>query len=118
MRFLQTSWDQVFCASSQIHVTDPGDDRRGYWHEARHKDGAGSACHMAITGYSRRDVCFYVGGADEKIEPLIIHNKPGTVYMGLVTGCEHEVKHVPSAATEKKRLARLRHVLLIDYGAE
>ncbi len=61
---------------------------------------------------------FLRGGADEKIEPLIIQNKPGTVYMGLLSGCEHEVKHVPSAATEQKRFARLGHVLLVDYGAE
>ncbi len=69
-RFLQTSWDQVFCASQQIHVTDPGDDRRGYLHEMRHKDGAGSACHMGITGYKRRDVCFYVGGAPTRRSSL------------------------------------------------
>ena len=81
----------MFLASAQCQVTEPGNAERGFWTEPRHTDCAGSAIHLAITGFSSRDVRFYVAGENE--EPLVIENTKGTMYMGLTTGCKHEVSH-------------------------
>ena len=90
----ERTWRDIFLATQQTHVVESGDAERGMWTEPRHKDGGGSCPHGGATGYGERDVQFFVPGAEE---PLIIQNTPGTFYMGLLTGCEHQVYHVPSA---------------------
>ena len=71
---------------------------QGMWSEACGPNHAtrtaGGPAPMGGYGYGERDVQFFVPGAEE---PLIIQNTPGTFYMGLLTGCEHQVYHVPSA---------------------
>ena len=103
--FVNTPWDQMFLASAQCQVTDPGDAERGFWTEPRHTDCAGSAIHLAITGFSSRDVRFYVAGENE--EPLVIENTKGTMYMGLTTGCKHEVSHKACAVEDKFKMSDL-----------
>ena len=103
--FVNTPWDQMFLASVQCQVTEPGDAERGFWTEPRHTDCAGSAIHLAITGFSSRDVRFYVAG--EKGEPLVIENTKGTMYMGLTTGCKHEVSHKACAVEDQFRMSGL-----------
>ena len=103
--FVNTPWDQMFLASAQYHVTEPGDAKRGFWTEPLHTDGAGSAIHLAITGFSKRDVRFYVAGKSE--DPLAIENTLGTMYMGLMTGCKHEVSHKACAVEDKFNMSGL-----------
>ena len=73
------------------------------WHEPRHNDGAGSVMHMSLTLYGARDVHLEQGTGAKTDAPrmwkageppdMVIPCAPGTVYVGQLTGCTHQVHH-------------------------
>ena len=75
----------------ELHVMEPGDDKRGWWREKWHNDGAGSILHASLTHYGRRDVACDVG--DGSSRTVVIPCEPGTIYFGQMTGPRHQVHH-------------------------
>ena len=54
--FLRNSMETLFLTCGEVHVADPGSPERGWRDEPRHRDGAGSAIHLSLTLFGRRDV--------------------------------------------------------------
>ena len=88
--FLSTPLNDIMMSSAELHSTWGGNVEEGFWEEPEHQDGAGSGMHMALTLWGRR-VCLakQVDGAPD----ILLRNVPGTVYMGQLTGPEHQVTH-------------------------
>ena len=60
--------------------------------EPHHADGSTSILHLGIGTAGRRDlVCDQVSAAPQ----VVLKNVPGTVYLGQLTGPEHQVFHQP-----------------------
>ena len=78
---------------------NPQQEDGSLWHEPWHQDGGGSVLHLGLTLYGNRTCKFLEKDASppgDRERLMIIHNQPGTVYMGQVTGAEHGVEHAPT----------------------
>ena len=64
--------------------------------EERHSDGLMSILHMGLTLYGRRYVAMY----DKDGRVRRIFNEPGSIYLGTLTGAEHQVCHTEAAPLE------------------
>lgn len=73
---------------------------------ARHLDGGDSALRMGITLAGARTLRCEQGdgggaaGDGEAAADALVRNRPGSVYMGALTGCWHQVHHKRVAAEE------------------
>ena len=84
------------------------------WSEDKRQDGGGSVVHVGITLLGRRDL---VCDRGDCVAPLVVRCTPGHVYLGGLTGPEHQVHHqVPlpgevlcnsGVATSRERDSRL-----------
>ena len=112
-QFLETSHARWFLTVGQLHIFE---EPRAL-EEDRHFDGGASILHMGVTLFGRRDVVFYPddlppkasGAKSAKKAPPHIHadphvsipQMPGSVYLGVLTGCQHQVIHkLPRAEVE------------------
>jgi hypothetical protein len=85
--FLETDMDEWCLTSGELNVLRPGsgDD---LWAEPEHLDGGASVLHMGVTLFGRRHIrCVQGDGLPEIFLPC----KPGSVYMGQLTGPLHQV---------------------------
>jgi hypothetical protein len=90
--FMQHTLDSWLGSSGELCVVKSG----GTWAEQVHQDGGASVVHCGITLFGdRRLVCQRPDDTS-----VVIHNTPGTVYIGGLTGPTHGVTHVPSAADQ------------------
>ena len=90
--FLEHTFDQWFCNAAELAVTE----NLGHRPEPVHMDGGASILHAGITLYGHRCLTCQRPG----YVPLDVHNHPGTVYMGVLTGPRHQVKHQHSEADD------------------
>ena len=75
---------------AEINFIDPGDVSRGFWREPLHQDGGASVIHMGLTLFGRRDLRLLQGGT---LPDVVLHLRAGSVYVGQLTGAEHQVLH-------------------------
>lgn len=61
------------------------------WSEPSHQDGGASVLHMGITLFGRRKVVCHQG---KDLPPVELVCPPGSVYLGGLTGPEHQVHHL------------------------
>ena len=93
-KFLSLSLPQWLASCGELVFVEPGDADRGFWKEPLHQDGGASVFHMGFTLYGRRDLVCQQGFGQPD---LLVENAPGTVYLGQLTGPQHQVTHVASA---------------------
>jgi len=85
--FLEQPLDSWFGNAGELCVTEAD----GSWEEKLHQDGAASVVHLGITLYGqRRLVCHVPQGS-----PVVVKNRPGSFYVGGLTGPHHQVFHEP-----------------------
>jgi hypothetical protein len=84
--FLDTPWHQWLLQAAEVHVFP----QAGRVKENLHQDGSAGVIHMGLTLYGRRDVVCYQG---DGLAPVVMHQFPGAVYLGGLTGPEHQVCH-------------------------
>jgi len=100
--FLATPAREWFLSAGELHITKHG-SAGAWWDEPRHQDGAGSILHLSLTLAGRRDVRCEQPHTNEVIVPC----RPGTVWLGQLTGCWHQVHH---------RLAEQAEYLQTEHG--
>ena len=84
--FLKHGWHRWLFQAAEVHLLpSPGDLK-----EDQHQDGAASVLHMGLTLFGRRDVVCQQG---EDLAPVILPQFPGALYIGGLTGPEHQVCH-------------------------
>ena len=94
---MSLTFPQWFASCGELVFVEPGDEERGFWEEPLHNDGGASVFHMGVTIYGRRDlVCLQPRGDPN----VLVRNVPGTVYLGQLTGPQHQVTHAASAQAE------------------
>ena len=71
-------------------------DAKGSWEEPKHQDGGASVLHLGVTLCGRRDLVCDVENGD----PITVHNIPGSVYLGTLTGPAHQAFHRPAKPIE------------------
>jgi hypothetical protein len=92
---LDTPVHDWFLTCGELNISNAGSvassqEASGPWEEPLHQDGGASILHMGLTVYGRRDVRFVQGPG---LADVAVRNVPGTVYLGQVTGAEHQVHH-------------------------
>ena len=88
--FLQLSVAEWFASAGELVFVEPGNEDAGFWSEPEHLDGGASVMHMGVTLYGRRTlVCKQCFGLPD----VTVVNVPGTVYVGQLTGPQHQVTH-------------------------
>ena len=90
--FLESRWPAYWCTCAELTFSDA----RGGWLEEKHTDGLQSVLHMGLTFYGRRYLDLY--DAEGGVHSLL--NEPGTVYMGTLTGPQHQARHADAEAHE------------------
>jgi hypothetical protein len=91
VHFLRTPLDQWFAVCGELNITKAiNEDGSGHWKEPVHQDGGASILHMGVTLYGRRRLVCHQGFGEPDV---ILDNVPGTVYLGQLTGPEHQVLH-------------------------
>ena len=91
LHFFRAELRDWFLSCGELCFT-VGTDARCDWVEAKHQDGAMSVFHAGIIVAGRGDlVCFQGGDADARA--LVVPQEPGSVYIGQLTGPEHQVFH-------------------------
>jgi hypothetical protein len=95
--FMATPLEEWFVTCGELCFTSGGSKNNGYWEEPKHQDGGMSVLHLGMTlGGNRRLRCWQT----EDLPDIVLDNAPGTVYLGQLTGCEHQVTHQPSEPWE------------------
>ena len=61
------------------------------WSEPPHQDGGASVLHMGVTLFGRRKLVCHQGS---DLPPVELVCSPGSVYLGVLTGPEHQVHHL------------------------
>jgi hypothetical protein len=81
----------------ELCFTSGGSTTDGFWEEPKHQDGGMSVLHLGMTlGGNRTLRCWQT----DELPDILLHNAPGNVYLGQLTGCEHQVTHEPSEPWE------------------
>jgi len=94
--FLHTPLNEWLLTCGELCISRAGGEGEDMWNEPRHKDGGGSVLHLGITLFGKRLLrCEQADGQD-----IVVENFPGTVYLGTLTGCYHQVHHKAAAANE------------------
>jgi hypothetical protein len=89
IHFLQHTLDSWFLSCGEFTMSEAD----GSWAEPVHLDGGASVVHCGITLFGdRRLVCERPGDTG-----VVMHNTPGSFYIGGFTGPTHGVTHLPSA---------------------
>ena len=89
-KFLELPFPQWFASCGELVFVEPGSEAEGFWAEPEHQDGGASVMHMGVTLYGRRGlVCRQGLGRPD----IYLANKPGTVYLGQLTGPWHQITH-------------------------
>jgi hypothetical protein len=88
-KFLKQSIEEWFLSCSELTFIDPCEGEAGYLTEKRHMDGPMSVFHGALTLSGARDLFCEVRGSGRVCVP----NRPGTMYLGNLTGPRHQVVH-------------------------
>jgi hypothetical protein len=102
--FMQTPLEEWFVTCGELCFTSGGSMSDGFWEEPKHQDGGMSVLHLGLTlGGNRTLRCWQTEGLPD----VVLHNAPGTVYLGQLTGCEHQVTHQPSQPWELMDVADL-----------
>ena len=99
--FKRTPWQNWMLTRAELVVIRPSDAGTGFWVEPRHQDGGQSVFHMGLTLAGRRKLICYQDGLGPDLE---LHNYPGVVYFGSLTGPEHEVFHEEACADDMMTL--------------
>ena len=96
---LNTDWSSWLLVAGQIHVfSNPGADLV----EPPHFDGAASFLHMGITLFGRRVLRLWTGARGHaSAEQMEVEMVPGSVYIGTLTGAEHQVQHLRARASHE-----------------
>ena len=95
--FLDTPMSQWLLTCGELAVSDPGrSDQGGCWREAVHLDGGASVLHLGLTLFGRRGLLLM----EPDGETVVLRNSPGSVYLGLLTGPEHQVVHEDGSTAE------------------
>ena len=90
--FLKTPLDRWFLPTNQLNFTKGIKRDASHLVENKHFDGSTSVFHMGLGVGGRRNlVCNQTGSAPQ----VLLKNIPGTVYLGQLTGAEHQVFHQP-----------------------
>ena len=99
--FLKSPLPSWFLAAGELHIFR--DAAGGV--EERHPDGGASCLHMGLTLYGRRELTFFLPEASveggfapaSRVRPSEVKFcfVPGSVYLGTVTGAQHQVSHLP-----------------------
>ena len=90
--FLDTPFDSWFGACAELCISETTG-----WNEDLHKDGGASVLHLGVTLWGRRIVRCEQG---EGLPDIRLQCVPGNVYLGGLTGPEHQVHHQPAAPDE------------------
>ena len=95
--FMATPLEEWFVTCGELVFTSGGSTTRGFWEEPKHQDGGMSVMHLGLTLAGNRTLrCWQT----HELPDIVLHNAPGTVYLGQLTGCEHQVTHQPSEPWE------------------
>lgn len=90
--FLATPFSEWFATCGELCITAATNSGgTTHWSEPEHLDGGGSIVHMGITLFGRRQLVCHQGTGSPDVALLC---KPGSVYMGGLTGPLHQVHHV------------------------
>ena len=95
--FLKFEVHEWFASCGELVFVEPGDVERGFWAEPEHQDGGGSVMHLGVTLFGRRELVCRQGLG---LPDVKVHNAPGTVYVGQLTGPVHQVTHQASRPRE------------------
>ena len=80
----------ISAASNKDAATGPN-TAATCWSEPQHQDGGASVLHLGVTLFGRRKlVCHQLGDSP----PVELVCPPGSVYLGVLTGPEHQVHHL------------------------
>jgi hypothetical protein len=88
-KFLEISWRQWFVSATETCFIQAGNDEDGYWDEEEHQDGGASILHLGVTLCGRRDLVMQEADSTKQV----LDNRPGSVYLGTLTGPRHQVFH-------------------------
>ena len=88
--FLDSSWREWALSAGELVFTQASNSAGEQWSEPEHQDGGASILHLGLTVYGHRELVCQQG---EQLPPVSVLNVPGTVYLGPVTGCVHQVHH-------------------------
>jgi hypothetical protein len=95
--FMDAPLSQWFMTCGQLMITAAGSGPT-LWDEPSHNDGGASVLHIGVTLYGRRRCRCLRGGA---LADIIIPCRPGSVYLGGLTGPTHQ------ACTETNRVTTI-----------
>jgi hypothetical protein len=102
--FMATPLEEWFVTCGELCFTKGGSSSDGFWEEPKHQDGGMSVLHLGLTLAGNRTLrCWQT----ENLPDIVLHNAPGTVYLGQLTGCEHQVTHEASEPWELLEVAGL-----------
>ena len=108
--YLATPWESWFLTAGEIHMFDnPGQLR-----EELHKDGGASTLHLNITLYGRRILECFTHQAELASRSWRL--LPGTVYLGTLTGPEHQVMDLVGAIHALRYLLHSRAFNSVGIG--
>ena len=82
--FLNDCFSGSTFAYATVQVMEPGERR-----DKKHFDGGASLLHMGITIFGERKVHLWLDGG----ETHVLHQRPGSVYIGNMCAVEHQVEH-------------------------
>ena len=93
--FLDTPHPSWCLVAGQLHIFE----EPGQLEEPSHHDGGASILHMGVTLSGRRRLRCFAAGAEGEYQDM--PQMPGSVYLGTLTGCLHQVLHdTPRASSE------------------
>jgi hypothetical protein len=88
--FMTTPLAEWFVTCGELVFTKGGNKTDGYWQEPKHQDGGMSVMHLGLTLAGNRTLrCWQT----DDLPDIVLQSGPGTVYLGQLTGCEHQVTH-------------------------
>jgi len=88
--FVSTTWENWVATCGELCITAATNSDGSCWREPEHLDGGASVVHMGVTLFGRRLLVCQQGPGLEAVEVLC---RPGSVYIGGLTGPLHEVIH-------------------------
>jgi len=88
--FVATTWENWVATCGELCITAATNSDGSCWREPEHLDGGASVVHMGVTLFGRRLLVCQQGPGLEAVEVLC---RPGSVYIGGLTGPLHEVIH-------------------------
>ena len=97
-QFMDTPAPEYFLPTAELQISNGADRSYGpLWDETRHRDGGASVLHGSLTLWGRRRIRCEQGAP---LPDICLECRPGSFYVGALTGPWHQVHHMETPAEE------------------